>query len=308
MSSAALSESGPKPALAALGRWVNYPALVATILWAGNKPALKISLGEMDPLIVGGCRMLLAGVLLLALAAWREGDVRVPRAMLPRLLLMGAVGMGINSVCFLMGLRLSTVSNAALINTLSPVFCMLMVMTLGVERVDRRTGLGVVIALIGVGVLLRADAVTDPGGTLIGDLLLLGAAVTWAAYCAFGGRVLSVVGPMRTSAYTLLAGAGTVALASPLMVTNWDVSHVSVAAWGGVLYAAILSSVVGLTLWNVGIRKVGPTATMVYNYLAPVLAIGLAAALLGETLGPAQAFGGVVVLLGLTVSTRARGK
>jgi drug/metabolite transporter (DMT)-like permease len=292
--------------VAAIGRAVNYPALVATIFWAGNKTALKVSLVEMDPLVVGILRMFIAGVVLLVLAVVIEGGPRVPAPLIPRMLALGALGMGLNAALFLYGLSLTSVSNAALISTLSPVFCVVMVVLTGQERVHRRTVAGVLLAMLGVGLLIRQDAASGNSPSLLGDLLLVGAAITWAGYSAFGGRLLRSVGPVTTSAYTLLVGAATVALASPLMVHQWDVAHVSAAAWGGLLYAAILSSVVGLTLWNVGIKQVGATQTMLYNYLAPVLAIGSAAALLGETLSLAQVAGGAIVLAGLSLSARRR--
>ena len=304
MQSVAVDGQGITRPLISLARAVNYPALVATIFWAGNKTALKVSLAEMDPLVVGMARMVIAGIILVALARRIERGRPVPAALLPRLALLGAVGMGLNAVLFLHGLHLTSVSNAALISTLSPVFCIAMVLISGQERVHRRTVAGVTLAMLGVALLIRDDAASGNSPSLVGDLLLIGAAVTWAAYSAYGGTLLRSVGPVTTSGYTLLVGAATIALFSPLLVRQWDVSSVSAAAWGGVLYAAILSSVVGLTLWNVGIKQVGATQTMVYNYLAPVLAIGSAAALLGETLSLAQVAGGLIVLAGLSLSAR----
>jgi drug/metabolite transporter (DMT)-like permease len=299
-------KKGERP-LTAIARAANYPALVATVIWAGNTTALKISLVEMDPLVVGMLRMLTAGVILLVLTTWIERGQRVPAALLPRVILLGIFGMGLNAVLFLNGLSRTSVSNAALISTLSPVFCMAMVLMSGQERVERRTIAGVLVAMAGAALLIQRDASTGKEASLIGDLLLVGAAITWAAYSAYGGKMLRSVGPVTATGYTLLVGAATIAIFSPVMVTNWNVASASLTAWAGVAYAAILSSVVALTVWNIGIKRAGATQTMVYNYLSPVLAIGSAAVLLGETLSLAQLVGGTIVLAGLSLSAR-RGK
>jgi drug/metabolite transporter (DMT)-like permease len=285
---------------------LNYPALVATIFWAGNKTALKFALAEMDPLLVALSRMVIAGVVLVVVARWLERGRSVPREALPRILALGMLGMGFNAVLFTYGLSLTSVSNSALISTLSPVFCIAMVLISGQERVARRTVAGVALSMTGVLLLIQHDAASGNSPSLLGDLLLVGSSITWAGYSVYCGKVMRSVGPVAMTGYTLLAGAVVVAAFCPLMVGSWSLENVSAIAWSGVVYAAILSSVVGLTLWNIGVRQVGATQTMVYTYLAPLLAIGSAAALLGETLSLAQVAGGAIVLAGLSLSARRR--
>ncbi|MBI2942386.1 MAG: DMT family transporter [Chloroflexi bacterium] len=284
---------------------VNAPALAATLVWAGNKTALKIALGELDPMVVGTLRLALAGGVLLLVVALRQGSPWLPWRAWPRMLAVGGLGIGLNAILFLAGLSLTSVSNAALISTLSPVFCMAMAVALGQERLAAHRVAGMLLALLGVGLLIRADA-GAPGQDYRGGLLLVAAAVAWAAYSVLGAKLLRAHGPIKTTAYSLLTGAVTMALASPLMVHRWDLEHVSLAAWGGLLYAALIASVFGLTLWGLGIKRVGATGTMVYTYLSPVLAIASAAALLGERLTLVQVIGGAIVLAGLALSASAR--
>lgn len=287
--------------------FVNVPAVLATVLWAGNKTALKIALADMDPILVGVLRMAIAGCVLLAVVAVSERSPWLPWRDWPRMLVVGGLGIGVNAILLLEGLARTSVSNSALILTTSPIFSMAMAVAIGQERLVRRRLAGVLLSLLGVALLIRSDAARGVGEDFVGDLFLLGSAMTWAAYSVLGAKLYRAHGSAKPTAYSLLAGAVTIGLATPLLVRSWDLGHVGPVAWAGLLYAAIMASVVGLTLWNHGVRRVGATQTMVYTYLAPLLAIASAAALLGERLSLAQVVGGVIVLAGLTLSASARG-
>jgi drug/metabolite transporter (DMT)-like permease len=71
-------------------------------------------------------------------------------------------------------------------------------------------------------------------------------------------------------------------------------------AWVSLVYTA-LGMLVGNTLWQKAVQEIGPTRTLVYLYLEPVLALMLAALFLGERLTPLQALGGLLALLGVAL-------
>jgi O-acetylserine/cysteine efflux transporter len=105
----------------------------------------------------------------------------------------------------------------------------------------------------------------------------------------------------------LLAGL-TLLVLSPVGVRNWDVSHVSPLAWGGLAYSIVLGTVVATSLWSGAVKSVGASATMIYAYLSPILSVGFAALLLGEHLQVIQVVGALFVLAGVTLSQGRRVK
>ena len=61
---------------------------------------------------------------------------------------------------------------------------------------------------------------------------------------------------------------------------------------------AVVSTVGAVGLFFAGLQRVGPTAASILSTLAPVVTVGLAFAVFGESLGAAQLAGAALVLLG----------
>jgi drug/metabolite transporter (DMT)-like permease len=159
-----------------------------------------------------------------------------------------------------------------------------------------------------VALVVQTDGLDLKGSALLGDLFLLGNALSWATYNVFGIALLKRYSPMRVTAWAMTAGALALALLSPLFVRSWDFSTVSLTAWAGLFYAIIFASMIAQTMWSRAMHALGASGVMVYNYLNPVLGIGFASLLLGERFGLMQGIGAVCVLGGVTLSTQARRK
>ena len=59
-------------------------------------------------------------------------------------------------------------------------------------------------------------------------------------------------------------------------------------------------------LWHRAVQAIGPNRTMPYLYLQPLLALALAALMLGERLGPLQIVGGLLAMGGVVLVNRRR--
>ena len=84
---------------------------------------------------------------------------------------------------------------------------------------------------------------------------------------------------------------------------NWAV--VDLAAWGGLLYSAILPAGLANVLVFHAIRLLGPTRITAYQFLVPFIAVVLGAIFIGEPIRTAQIAGGAVIVGGVAL-TRAR--
>ncbi len=81
------------------------------------------------------------------------------------------------------------------------------------------------------------------------------------------------------------------------------------ANWGYILYSGVLGTGLAYAMWNVGIRKVGPTHTTIYVNVAPVIALFTSYLWLGELVNSTQIIGGAFTLGGLwLVRSRAARK
>lgn len=88
--------------------------------------------------------------------------------------------------------------------------------------------------------------------------------------------------------------------APALAATPW--TSLSPVAWSLAVYAALVGSGVGAVIWYVGVRRFGASRTTIDQDLQPVLAVAIAAIVLGERLSPAQLAGAAIVIAGVALA------
>jgi drug/metabolite transporter (DMT)-like permease len=141
-------------------------------------------------------------------------------------------------------------------------------------------------------------------GSLAGDLLTLGAVLCWAGY-TLGLRSVGDVSPLRVTALTTLAGAPGLVLAGVPQLLEMDWGAVGIEGWGAMAYATVLSLLVAYLIWNRSVQEVGPSRTVVYMCLTPLIAVIAAAVLLGERPRPLQGVGAALIIAGVLLTRRA---
>ena len=164
------------------------------------------------------------------------------------------------------------------------------------------------VASIGVVLVVAAEERGIGGGSLAGDLLTLGAVLCWAGY-TLGLRTLPAgVSPLRVTAVTTAAGLPGLALAGlpQLLATDWPA--VGARGWAALAYATVFSLLVAYVIWNRSVKVVGPSRTVLYMCLTPLVAVGGAAVMLGERPRPLQGVGAVLILSGVLLARSSAGR
>ena len=300
------SSHGPRRRFRATLAAFSLPALAAQIIWGLSVVALKYTVSELDTYLVGFLRVFLSALILLIALYRQEGSIGVPRHLWPRLILIGAVGMGINTILWQNGLALTAASNAALISNASPIFALILAVGIGQEVLVRRRVIGMLVALVGAGLVVGTDGLDLGASNALGNLLIVGAIFCWAAYNVFGVPLLRSISPLRVTTWAMILASATMVAFSPLGVRNWDVGSAGLLAWGGLAYAVVLGTIVATTIWSSAVQRIGTSAAMIYAYLSPILSVAFAALLLGERILPIQALGAAFVIAGVTLSQGRR--
>lgn len=234
----------------------------------------------------------LAGGLLLSIALARGALRRLP----PRTVLvglgMGAVGYALQSGLYFTALTRIDASLVALILYVYPVLVMIGAIAVGRERSSRRRIGALGVALAGIGLVLAGAATGrfDP----IGALLAAGAALTYSGYILVGDRATADVPPLALSAL-VCTGAFATFLVTGTVWSRIDLGFDS-AGWGWLVAVALVSTVVPVLLFFAGLTRVGPATAAILSILEPVVTVGAAALVFGETFGPTQLIGATLVL------------
>jgi drug/metabolite transporter (DMT)-like permease len=90
------------------------------------------------------------------------------------------------------GLRLTTVTNAALLNAASPISLALLSVVILKERLPSRSVVGILLSVIGVAVIITRGSweVVSHSQYNLGDIILLSTQLNWSLYSIFGRRLM----------------------------------------------------------------------------------------------------------------------
>ena len=289
----------PSPDLSPAARRAAAIALLAVVvIWGFNFTVSKWALRELPPLGFTAMRFGLASVLFGSMLAFSDEGFRLPRGSLLRLAVLGVVGNTLYQLAFILGLARTTVTNSSLLLAGMPAMVAGLGAALGTERLSRAGRRGLLLASLGVIIVVAAKGgVGFSERTLAGDLLTLGAVFCWSLFTIGVRRLRTPLSPFAITAWTMILGSpGLVAAGVPdLLRLDWGA--VSLLAWGGVLYSVVLSLVVAYILWNRSVRVVGTNRTAIFACMTPIVAMAVAAAVLGERPKPVQ-FAGAAMILG----------
>lgn len=278
--------------------------LLMALIWGVNFPVIKVSLGELSPLAFNALRFSMASLTVLGIVG-AKGWVPWPdRQDWPLVLFLGLLGNVVYQGFFIFGIDATFAGNAAILLATIPLWTLILSTLLGHERPGPRVWTGVLVALVGmVLVVLGGEAGVHLGSdTFRGDLLIVGAALTWSMYTVGSRNLLEKYGSLPVTAWTLWVGSsGLILLGIPSLLRT-PFPSTSALAWMGVGYAGILAIGLAYLLWYRGVQRIGSSRTAVYQNLTPVIALVAAWIWLGETPLPLQLAGALAVLVGLALA------
>jgi drug/metabolite transporter (DMT)-like permease len=274
--------------------------VLANVLWSLNYATTKFAFRAWEPLAFALTRFTVAGVLFSAFVWRREGSLRVRRSDIPLVLGAAAVGILLNQLTFNYAVDRTSAGNVALILASSPAFAALFASALRHEQVRPRHYLALGVSIAGVAVVIEGGAGLS-GVSLTGDLLAVGAAVTWAAYAVMLRPLFARYSAARISALMIVVGAVMLLpFALPQTLSqNWGaIRPLHASSWA---YSAVFPLLVTNLLYFRALRRIGASRATLYMYLQPFLGALFAAALLGERVTPLEVVGGIVIVAGVSV-------
>ncbi len=276
-------------------------AMAALVLiWGVNFPIIKVAFAEIPPFVFNGLRFLIAAALLVVILSRMEGPLRVERADLPGLVLLGLIGHAGYQTLFIAGLARTTASHSALILSMVPLFVGAMGVALGIERPSLRMWVGLVLAFAGIVILVRGrSGLPAHGATLVGDAITLAASLCWAAYTVLSRPWLTRFSALRLTTVTLVFGLPVILASAVPGTSQLDWGLIGLRSWAALVFSSLFAVVVSYIIWYSSVQAVGSARTAAFSNLIPVVAMLSAWLVLREPLGLPQILGAAVVLFGV---------
>ena len=284
-------------------RLAEVALLLLMLSWAVNFIVVKGTGGEIPPMTFGAVRFTTGGLLLLVLLRWREGTIRLPRADILPIAILGMLGFGVYQVLWASAIQLITAGDSALLIAATPVFAVLIAVIARSDHLTAPKLAGALLSFVGVAVVVGRGE-SGAQFSLVGEFVTLAAAACWAVYTSYIARYLRHHSPLAIAAWAALFGAlfqWPFGLAAALSV---DWSRVGPLAYGGWLYSAVLSAGLGNIILYDAIRLLGPARATAFQFLVPLFTVVIGALVLAEPVRAAQGVGGAIIVAGVLLTRR----
>ena len=282
---------------------VDLMLLATVILWALNFTVTKYLLEHgFQPLAYATIRYGAATALFWCFTYAREGSFRIGLSD-AKLVGFAATMLFVNQIGFVYSVHKTTASTVALILGTTPIFIGILATAVGLERLTPRFWAAAVISFVGVGFVASGNG--GFSGRIIGDLLALGTAATWAAYSVAITPLMRRYSPFRISAIVLVLGWVPIALVGAVQTSRQEF-HFGWASWLGFGYAVIGPLFLTNILWFTAISRVGPSRASLFVNLQPFFAVVFALVILGEHLNRWELVGAVAIGIGIVIERRRR--
>ncbi|MGB0626367.1 MAG: DMT family transporter [Alphaproteobacteria bacterium] len=281
----------------------------AALIFASNHILARYLGGIIPPMGFVFWRMVIGAAVILPFAGY---GLFVQRRLILQhwklFALMGLLFVPLGNGAIYAAYTFTTALNGGVVSAAQPAITVLLSALLWRDLINRKQGVGIVVAAIGV---LAIIARGDPQAILtlefnIGDLMMLGATASVALHNVLVRRVPKEISVPQLLVTVQLFG---LVVATPLYIIETIYVRpvpVSGEAIVSLLWVGIVVTALAVGLTNASIRRLGPNKASISNYMRVLFTAALAIALLGEDLQAYHLFGLVAVMGGVYLMTRGR--
>lgn len=279
--------------------------LITSFLFGGNFVLGKFLVGHASPATLTSLRWALAVICLLPII-WKQEKRLIPPidALLP-LFFMGLTGVAAFNLLQFQALEFTSASNVGLISTLNTISIALFSYLLLKEKINRWQVASMLLSLSGVLLVLTEGSF----GLLLdlhfnkGDIYMIGAVCIWGLYSVCSRWAMQKTSPLMA---TYFSGAIGVILLLPFNAVDFTITDFNATFLASILYTGVVSTVVCMVLWNIGVQRLGATEAGLFLNFNPIFTAVLAFLFLHEKMSWMQALGSLVVILGCFLFTKLK--
>ncbi|MGM0830198.1 MAG: DMT family transporter [Bacillota bacterium] len=284
-----------------------YLLLLTSLLWGGNFIVGKTLVEHASPGTLTILRWAIAVVCLFPIVWWKEKKLVPPIQSILPLFFMGLTGVALFQALQFMALEKTSATNVGLISTLNMFSIAGISFIFLKEKMNAFQLLTMFISLFGVLLVLSKGNVEMVYSLQFneGDLYMLAAVVMWGIYSVCSKWAMKTVTPMMSILYSGIFG---LLILLPFNLSTFRVTNVDASFVQSILYTGVISTVVCMVLWNIGVNNLGPSTSGLFLNFNPVFTALLAFAFLGEKMNVLQAVGSIIVIAGCVLFSLFKSK
>jgi len=278
---------------------------LGSIAFSGKAIIVKLAYQHgVDAVTLIMYRMLFALPLFLALAWWASRG----KPALTRKDWLGIVGLGFSgyylaSFLDFWGLMYITASLERLILYLNPTLVLILGWVLYQRRITRLQAIAMAVSYAGVLLVFGHEAGMQGPDAVLGALLVLGSAISYAVYLVFSGEMVKRLGSLRLVGLATSVACGLVLLQFVLLRPMSAALVAPEVIWLSLLNAT-LCTFAPVVMVMMAIERIGASLAAQTGMIGPMSTIAMGVVILGEPFNGWIVAGTVLVVAGVFLVTR----
>jgi len=283
--------------------------ILTTLAWGVGFPVAKLGINYIPLFTYAFLRFFITSMLFSVILIVRYKHVlRDIKENFLMLSLMALSGFTAYNFFYLYSLKLTLVSNSALIVAFNPALTALIAAVVLKEKVNFLMIAGIVLSLLGVIFIISHGSMEliEKLEFNIGDLSMIAATFLWAVYSVAGKIVMRKLPFLEATGIAVILGTIYLAPFALFESGNKNLLSYPAIAWASVAYMSIFATFFGFSAWYKGIERFGAAKTSVFVNLVPVFGVAASAILLHERISISAIIGGLLVITGVLITNRAR--
>jgi len=290
---------------------VNAVLVFAQASFAGYHVYGKYALDQgVNPLVFSFYREILAGPILVVIAALTERVLPNFRKDWWRFIILGTLGVYGNQLLFVLGLWYTSATQAAIMQPCIPVFTTIITLSFRMEKFSFIKVLGILASAAGAVVMVGFDDFSLKSDKFIGTLCLVGNTLCVSIFYVYSKSILKRYPPITLTAFAYMIGAVEMGLTSLIFVFQHKayVYHLTSSSYGPLAYSVVFATVLAYMSMTWANSKASASLIAAYCSLQPLTAALLSYFFLHEVLVWREGEGALLILLGLGLVTFARSR
>lgn len=279
--------------------WLVWLAL--GFMWGSSYLFIKIAVDDFGTFTLIALRLLIGAVFLWGVVLLARQELPRGRRIYGHLLVMACINIAIPFALITWAERSVDSSIAAILTSAVPLFVIIIAPFFLPDEPIRVNGIaGLLVGFVGVVVLTSRGLATGSSSDALGELALLGAALSYALGGIYSRRNVRGLRPMIPAVFQVtfaLLITGTIAL---LFEHPWTVTPDAQAIFAIVWLGLLGSGLAYLAFFHV-LSHWGATRTSMVAYMIPVVGIVLGVLVLNEPIDPRLIAGTALVVGGVAL-------
>ncbi|MFL5203187.1 MAG: DMT family transporter [Microvirga sp.] len=283
---------------------------ILSIVWGGSFLFVGVAVRELPPLTIVALRVVTAASALLLTLRLMGVDLPRTRQVWSAFLGMSILNNVIPFTLIVWGQSHIASGLASILNATTPLFTVIVAHYLTEdERLTGQRFAGVIVGFAGVAVMIGAAAFASLDASILAQLAVLGAALSYGFSGVFGRRFKTMGIPPLATAAGQVTVSSAILLPTALIVDRpWTLAMPSTGAIVSLAALGLVSTAFAYLIFFRLLARAGATNVGLVTFLIPVSAILLGVLVLGETLamrhmaGMALIGGGLILIDGRLLS------